>query len=104
MTALEHELATVDQYIAEAQKEHKAIERKALYLARTVLEEQWNEKAQALLDMGGKLWAAINLVGGDQVSLMKLVLPEEGERFGNWTSSDLAERSYKYTLQDVLSF
>jgi hypothetical protein len=103
MTALEHELATVDQYIAEAQKEHKAIERKALYLARTVLEEQWNEKAQALLDMGGKLWAAINLVGGDQISLRKLVLPEEGERFGNWTSTDLAERSYKYTVQDVLS-
>ncbi|AZE38117.1 hypothetical protein C4K06_5108 [Pseudomonas chlororaphis subsp. aureofaciens] len=103
MTALEHELATVDQYIAEAQKEHKAIERKALYLARTVLEEQWNEKAQALLDMGGKLWAAINLVGGDQISLRKLVLPEEGERFGNWTSSDLSERSYKYTVQDVLS-
>ena len=103
MTALEHELATVDQYIAEAQKEHKAIERKALYLARTVLDEQWNEKAQALLDMGGKLWAAINLVDGDQISLRKLVLPEEGERFGNWSSSDLAERSYKYTVQDVLS-
>ncbi|WP_124337450.1 chromosome segregation protein SMC [Pseudomonas chlororaphis] len=103
MTALEHELATVDRYIAEAQKEHKAIERKALYLARTVLEEQWNEKAQALLDMGGKLWAAINLVDGDQISLRKLVLPEEGERFSNWSSSDLAERSYKYTVQDVLS-
>lgn len=103
MTALEQELVTVDQFIAEAQKEHKAIERKALYLARTVLEEQWNEKAQALLDMGGKLWAAINLVGGDQISLRKLVLPEEGERFGNWTSSDLSERSYKYTVQDVLS-
>jgi hypothetical protein len=103
ITALEHEQATVDQYIAEAQKEHKAIERKALYLARTVLEEQWNEKAQILLEMGGKLWAAINLVGGDQVSLRKLVLPEEGERFCNWTSSDLSERSHKYTVQDVLS-
>lgn len=103
MTALEQELVTVDQHIAEAQKEYKAIERTALYLARTVLEEQWNEKAEALLDMGGKLWAAINLVGGDQITLRKLVLPVQGERFSNWDSSDLSERSSKYNVQDVLS-
>ena len=103
IAALEQELVIVDQHIVEAQKEHKSIEREALYLARTVLEEQWNEKAQELLDMGGKLWSAIDLIGGDQISLRKLQLPVEGERFSNWDSGDLAERSRKYTLQDVLS-
>ncbi|MBA5980244.1 chromosome segregation protein SMC [Pseudomonas sp. MD195_PC81_125] len=103
IAALEQELVIVDKHIDEAQKEHKAIERQALHLARTVLEEQWNEKAQELLEMGGKLWSAINLVGGDQISLRKLVLPEEGENFHNWTSRDLWERASKYSLQDVLS-
>jgi hypothetical protein len=45
ITALEQELVTVDRYIAEAQKEHQAIERKALCLAHTVLEEKWNQAA-----------------------------------------------------------
>jgi len=103
IAALEQELVIVDQHIDEAQKEHKAIERQALLLARTVLEEQWNEKAQELLEMGGKLWSAINLVGGDQISLRKLVLPEEGENFRNWTSSDLWNRASKYSLQDILT-
>jgi hypothetical protein len=103
IAALEQELVIVDQHIDEAQKEHKAIERQALHLARTVLEEQWNEKAQELLEMGGKLWSAINFVGGDQISLRKLILPEEGENFRNWTSSDLWERASKYSLQEVLA-
>lgn len=103
IAALEQELVIVDRHIDEAQKEHKAIERQALQLARTVLEEQWNEKAQELLEMGGKLWSAINLVGGDQISLRKLVLPEEGENFRNWTSTDLWNRASKYSLQDVLA-
>ncbi|WPN62670.1 chromosome segregation protein SMC [Pseudomonas sp. P9_35] len=103
MSALEQELVTVDKYIVEAQKEHKAIERHALLLAHTVLEEQWNAKAEELLDMGGKLWASYRLIDRDQVSLRKLVLPFEGERFGHWNSNDLVERSYKHTVQDVLS-
>lgn len=103
IAALEQELVIVDQHIDEAQKEHKAIERQALHLARTVLEEQWNEKAQELLEMGGKLWSAINLVGGDQITLRKLVIPEEGENFHNWNSADLWERAAKYSIQDVLS-
>jgi flagellar biosynthesis/type III secretory pathway protein FliH len=103
ITALEQELATIDHHIGDAQREHKAMERKALFLARTVLEEQWNEQSKALLDTGGKLWTAIELLGDDQISLRKLVLPEEGENFGNWTSRDLHERSFRYAVQDVLS-
>ncbi|WP_134942956.1 hypothetical protein [Pseudomonas syringae] len=49
------------QQMAQANKELKAgievrIQRTALLLAENVLEEQWNEKAQALMDMGAKLW------------------------------------------------
>lgn len=53
--------------------------------------------------MGGKLWAAYRLIDRDQINLRKLKLPEEGERFYSWDSSDLSERSYKYTVQDVLA-
>ncbi|WP_414914035.1 chromosome segregation protein SMC [Pseudomonas sp. IT-P258] len=103
ITALEQELATIDRYIAEAQKEHKAIERKALHLAHTVLEEKWNQAAEALLDAGGKLWAAYHLINRDQIGLMKLTLPELGENVRSWNSDDLVDRSCKHSVQDVLA-
>lgn len=103
ITALEHELVIVDQHIAEAQSEHLAIQRTALLLAEKVLAEQWNEKAQALMDIGAKLWATQRLLGGDQLSLRRLVLPKEGEGFDTWGSRELADRSYKFTVEDILS-
>lgn len=102
MAALEQELATVDKYITEAQEKHKGIERTALWLSQTVLEEQWNEAAKALFEVGGKLWANYRLLGVDQVGLMKLAVPEEGENFGNWTWHELSNRSRQYTARDLL--
>lgn len=103
VVALEQEMAIVDQHLAEAQSEHLATQRTALLLAEKVLEEQWNEKAQALMDMGAKLWAAQRLLGGDQISLRRLVLPKEGEGFDTWGSRELSDRSYKFTVEDILS-
>ena len=102
MTALEQELVTIDKYIAEAQEKHKGIERTALWLSQTVLEEQWNEAAKALFDVGGKLWANYRLLGLDQINLMKLAVPEEGENFGNWTWHELSDRSRQYTARDLV--
>jgi hypothetical protein len=102
MSALEQELVTVDKYIAEAQQKHKGIERNALWLSQTVLEEKWNEAAKALFDVGGKLWANYNLLGLDQVGLMKLIVPEEGEHFSKWTWQELSDRARQYTAQDLL--
>ncbi len=103
VAALEQEMVIVDRHIVEAQKEHNAIERTAMLLAQTVLEEQWNEKAEALMDAGGKLWAVERMLGGDQTSLRRLVLPKEGEGFDAWGSRELSELSHKHTVQDVLS-
>lgn len=102
MAALEQELVTVDKYIAEAQAKHKRIERNALSLSYTVLEEKWNEAAKALFEVGGKLWANYNLLGLDQVGLMKLAAPEEGENFCNWTWHELSDHARKYGAQDLL--
>lgn len=102
MAALEQELVTVDRYIAEAQETHKGIERNALLLSQTVLEEKWNEAAKVLFDVGGKLWANYNLLGRDQVGLMKLAVPEQGENFGKWTWQELSDRARHYTAQDLL--
>lgn len=102
MTALEHELVTVDKYIAEAQLKHKEIERTALLLSQTVLEEQWNEAAKTLFEVGGKLWANYNLIGRDQIGLMKLAVPEQGENFGNWTWEELSARSRQYRAGDLI--
>ncbi|RMM26179.1 hypothetical protein [Pseudomonas syringae] len=77
ISALKQELATVDQYIVEAQEKHKGIERDALWLSQTVLEEKWNEAARALFEVGGRLWANYNLLGLDQVSLLKLAVPQD---------------------------
>ena len=65
INALEQELVIVDQHIAETRNEHQAIQKTALLLAEKVLEEQWNEKAQALMDMGAKLWASKRFLGDD---------------------------------------
>lgn len=102
MAALEQELVTVDSYITEAQEKHKGIERTALWLSYTVLEEKWNEAAKALFEVGGKLWANYNLLGLDQVNLMKLVVPEEGESFGSWTWQELSTRSRQYSARDLV--
>jgi hypothetical protein len=102
MTALEQELVTVDKYIAEAQLKHKEIERTALLLSHTVLEEQWNEAAKTLFEVGGKLWANYNLIGRDQIGLMKLAVPEQGENFGKWTWEELSARSRQYRARDLI--
>jgi len=103
ITALEQELVTVDQHINEAQEEHKKLEKKALRLAHDALEEKWNEAAQALLDVGGKLWAAARLTDRDPVSLYKLDIPEQGANFGSWKWSQLADRAGQYRVQDVFT-
>jgi len=74
-----------------------------MYLARTVLEEQWNEQAQALMELGGKLWNVQGMLGGEHLSLMKLVLPKEGEDFHSWNWRELLDRSGQYSVQDILS-
>jgi len=103
ITALEQELVTVDQHITEAQKEHAKIEKEAAHLANTILEEKWNEAAKALLETGGKLWAARDLINRDPVALMKLDIPEQGERFGSWTWRELANNSRQHSLIDLLA-
>ncbi|MCH5509717.1 chromosome segregation protein SMC [Pseudomonas syringae] len=102
ISALKQELATVDQYIVEAQEKHRGIERDALWLSQTVLEEKWNEAAKSLFEVGGRLWANYNLLGLDQVSLLKLAVPQEGETVGNWTWHELSDRARRYSAQDLL--
>jgi hypothetical protein len=103
ITALEQELAIVDSHISEAQVAHRKIEETALRLAHNALEEAWNNAAQALLDVGGKLYAAARLIGRDPVSLMKLDIPEQGENFGSWRWSELADRGRQHRTRDLLS-
>lgn len=103
INALEQELVTIDLHITEAQKECAKIENKAAHLANTVLEEQWNEAAKALLETGGKLWAARRLINRDPVALLNLDIPEQGENFGSWTFRELAERSHQHSLLDLLA-
>ncbi|MCP1498998.1 hypothetical protein J2Y86_003705 [Pseudomonas migulae] len=103
ITALEQELAIVDRHISEAQVEHQKIEDTALRLAHDALEETWNEAAQTLLDVGGKLYAAARLIGRDPVSLMKLDIPEQGENFASWKWNELANRASLYKSRDVLA-
>jgi len=103
INALEQELVTIDLHIAEAQKERAKIENDAAHLANTVLEEKWNEAAKALLETGGQLWAARRLISRDPVALLKLDIPELGERFGSWTWRELSDRSSQHSLIDLLA-
>ncbi|MNR48092.1 hypothetical protein D3C85_1672860 [compost metagenome] len=68
-----------------------------------MLEEKWNEAAQALLNVGGKLYAATRLINRDPASLLNLHIPEQGENFGSWKWRDLADRGSQHRLQDLLA-
>lgn len=103
ITALEQELVTVDRHITEAQEEHQNIQQKALRLAHDALEERWNNAAQVLLDVGGKLYAASRMINRDPVSLFKLDIPQQGENSGSWRWSDLADRGSQHRASDLLS-
>lgn len=103
ITALEQEVVTIDQHISEAQKARADIENQASHLANTVLEEKWNAAAIALLEIGGKLWAAQRLINRDPIALTNLKIPEQGENYGPWGWSDLSERSYQHSFEDVLA-
>ena len=103
ITALEQEIVTIDQHIHEAQKARADIENQASRLANTVLEEKWNAAAIALLEVGGKLWAARRLIDRDPIALTNLKIPEQGENYGPWGWSDLSERSYQHSFEDVLA-
>lgn len=103
ITALEQEIVTIDLHIGEAQKTRADIENQASRLANTVLEEKWNAAAIALLEVGGKLWAARRLIDRDPVSLFKLNIPEQGENFWSWGWSELSERSHQHSFEDVLA-
>ena len=103
ITALEQEVVTIDQHISEAQKARADIENQASHLANTVLEEKWNAAAIALLEIGGKLWAAQRLINRDPIALTNLKIPEQGENYGPWGWSDLSERSHQHSFEDVLA-
>lgn len=102
ITALEQEIVTIDRYIAEAQQTRTGIENQASRLANIVLEEQWNAAALALLEVGGKLWAARRLIYSDPVAMLTLNIPGQGENYGPWGWSDLSERSHQHSFEDVL--
>ena len=103
ITALEQEIVTIDRHISEAQQTRAGIEDQASRLANIVLEEKWNAAAVALLEVGGKLWAARRLIDRDPVSLFKLNIPEQGENFWSWGWSELSERSHQHSFEDVLA-
>lgn len=103
ITALEQEIVTIDLNIAEAQKTRGEIENQASRLANIVLEEQWNAAALALLEVGGKLWAARRLIYRDPVAMLTLNIPKQGENYGPWGWSALSERSHQHSFEDVLA-
>lgn len=103
INALEQELTVVDSHISEAQIERKKTEDTALRLAHSALEQAWNEAAQALLDVGGKLYAAAQMIGRDPVSLMRLDIPEQGENLDSWRWGELADRGRQHRTRDLLS-
>ena len=103
ITALEQEIVTIDLHITEAQKTRGDIENQASRLANIVLEEQWNAAALALLEVGGKLWAARRLIYRDPVAMLTLNIPGQGENYGPWGWSDLSELSYQHSFEDVLA-
>ena len=103
ITALEQEIVTIDRHILEAQKTRADIENQASRLANTVLEEKWNAAATALIEVGGKLWAARRLINRDPIALSHLNIPELGETNGRWSWNDLSDSSYQHSFEDVLA-
>ena len=103
ITAMEQEIVTIDRHISEAQQTRTGIEDQASRLANIVLEEKWNAAAVALLEVGGKLWAARRLINRDPIAFSRLSIPEQGENDGPWSWSDLSDLSHQHSFEDVLA-
>lgn len=89
INALEKEIQIVDEHIDEADREYAKIERNAVLLATERLEEEWDAAAQALIDLGAKLYAGLRYMGREQMAFHDLKIPGRVNLYQKWDQGNL---------------
>lgn len=102
VTALEREIQIVDVHIDEADREYAKLERSAVVLATERLEEEWDAAAQALIDLGGKLYAGMQYLGHEQMAFHDLRIPSRMDLYRQWGQSSLMVGAAQFGPQDII--
>lgn len=102
VTALEREIQVVDEHIEEADREYAKLERSAVVLATERLEEEWDAAAQALIDLGGKLYAGMQYLGREQMTFHELRIPSRLDLYRQWSQSSLMVGARQFGPQEII--
>lgn len=103
IAAMEQEIETIDAHIDEAAEEILKAERSAVVVALERLEEQWDDSAKQLLEVGAKLYAAKRFMGWEQMAFRDFCVRSQVEDFTSWNEKDLASLSYKISTDQILN-
>lgn len=101
-TALEREIQIVDEHIDEADREYGKLERSAVSLATERLEEEWDAAAQALIDLGCKLYAGMQYLGREQMAFHELRIPSRMDLYRQWSQSSLMVGARQFGPQQII--
>lgn len=102
VTALEREIQVVDEHIEEADREYSKLERNAVVLATERLEEEWDVAAQALIDLGGKLYAGMRYLGREQMAFHDFRIPSRMDLYRQWNQSSLMVGARQFGPQQII--
>lgn len=102
VTALEREIQVVDEHIEEADREYSKLERNAVVLVTERLEEEWDVAAQALIDLGGKLYAGMRYLGREQMAFHDLRIPSRMDLYRQWNQSSLMVGARQFRPQEII--
>jgi hypothetical protein len=103
ITAMEQEIETIEVHIEEAAQEILKAERSAVVIALERLEEQWDDSAKQLLEVGAKLYAAKRFMGREQMAFRDFCVRSQVEAFTCWTEKDLASLSHKISTDQIFN-
>lgn len=104
ISALLSELAHIETQISNARQRENEAKKNALSAIALLLDEEWNEAAKQLADVGAKVLAVCYQQSGMGDALSGLELPRFGPFHSRLDRSDLTALAREFSLEDLLSF
>ena len=104
ISALLSELAHIETQISNARQRENEAKKNALSAIALLLDEEWNEAAKQLADVGAKVLAVCYQQGGMGDALSGLEVPRFGPFHSRLNRSDLTALAREFSLEDLLSF
>ena len=104
ISALQSEITTIETQISSARQRENEAKKNALSAIALLLDEEWNEAAKQLADVGAKVLAVCYQQGGMGDALSGLEVPRFGPFHSRLNRSDLTALAREFSLEGLLSF